>query len=179
MEGVIAVVTTVAYDFAPKNWAFCNGQQMAIAQNQALFSLVGTTYGGNGVTTFALPDLRGRSPIGVGQGPGLSNITLGEVTGSENVSLSTANIPPHVHNGQVQVKLQADTTSSETTPDGFYPAQIPTGYASAAGANKLMQAPNYTPVVGTAGGGQPISVLQPYLVMNYVICLYGLFPSRN
>jgi microcystin-dependent protein len=99
MEGVLAVVTCFAADFAPKNWALCSGQILQISTNQALFSLLGTTYGGNGIQTFGLPDLRGRTPVSAGQGPGLSNYNLGQVTGAESVTLTTPNLPSHIHTG--------------------------------------------------------------------------------
>jgi microcystin-dependent protein len=97
MDGTIAEIRLFAGNFAPRNWAFCNGQIMAISQNTALFSILGTTFGGNGQTTFALPDFRGRFPVGPGQGPGLTNHDLGEVSGSETVTLSTAQMPLHTH----------------------------------------------------------------------------------
>src|SRR5436189_142599 len=107
MEGVIAVVTCFAADFAPKNWAFCNGQLLAISTNQALFSLLGTTYGGNGVQTFGLPDLRGRTPVSPGQGNGLSNYALGQSAGAESVSVTGNNMPAHNHNGNITLQLDA------------------------------------------------------------------------
>lgn len=180
MEGVMAVVTMVAYDFAPKNWAYCNGQVLGIAQNQALFSLLGTTYGGNGVTTFALPNLMGRIPVGLGQGPGLSNYTLGEVTGTETTTLTINNMPAHVHNGNINVTPKGGTSGDQRTTDGTYPGDSPNGYAATATPGTFMQGPNViSTTIGTAGGGQPFSILSPYLTLNYVICMYGIFPSRN
>ncbi len=180
MEGVMAVVTMVAYDFAPKNWGYCNGQLLAIAQNTALFSLLGTTYGGNGVTTFALPNLQGRVPVGVGQGPGLSNCTLGEVTGTETQILTINNLPPHTHNGNINVTPKGGNSADERTTDGTYPGQSTNGYATTATANTFMQNPNViSTTIGIAGSNMPFSILSPYLVLNYVICMYGIFPSRN
>lgn len=179
MEGYIGVVTTVAYDFAPKNWASCNGQLLSIAQNQALFSILGTTYGGNGVTTFALPDMRSRTAMGTGQGGGLPFISLGEMSGSETVTLSINNLPSHMHNGNVSFRMQASNSgASEPTPDGTYINGFTNGFSNAA-SNVQMLAPAYTATIGTAGSSQPIEVLSPYLVLNYVICMYGIFPSRN
>src|SRR5689334_22706995 len=109
MEGVYGVVTCFAGNFAPRNWATCDGQILSISQNTALFSILGTTYGGNGQTTFALPDLRGRAPISSGQGPGLTNYSLGESLGSETTTLTISNLPAHNHNGQATVQLKADS----------------------------------------------------------------------
>lgn len=180
MEGVMAVVTMVAYDFAPKNWAYCNGQILPIAQNQALFSLLGTTFGGNGVNTFALPNMQSRVPVGTGQGGGLSNYTLGEVIGSETTTLNINNLPPHVHNGNVNVTPRGSNSADDRGPNSNVPSQITNGYASTPTANTFMQGPNVTSTtIGTAGASQPFEILTPYLALNYVICMYGIFPSRN
>jgi microcystin-dependent protein len=160
----------VPYNFAPRGWAFCNGQILSIAQNTALFSLLGTTYGGNGTTTFALPDLRGRCALSSGQGPGLSNYALGEVTGNESVTLITSQIPPHNHN-----VAAVDDDPSTAIPTNALPSNIAAkGYSSAA-ANATMK-PTMLSVVG---GGQPHTNVQPLLVLNYCIALEGIFPSRN
>ena len=180
MEGTLAVITCFAGDFAPRGWAFCNGQVLAINTNQALFSLLGTTYGGNGQTTFALPDLRGRVPISQGQGPGLSSYTLGQVGGSASITLTTANLPSHNHNGNVQLSMQAESgNANETAPDGFYPAQFPAAYGTTPVSGIVMRAPTYTATIQNAGSNQPLPLMPPYLGMNYVICLQGIFPSRN
>jgi len=178
MEGVLAVVTCFAADFAPRNWAFCNGQAMPIASNQALFSLLGTTYGGNGVTTFNLPDLRGRTPLSSGQGPGLSSYALGQISGSEAVTLSIPNLPPHIHNGAVNLQLDADSSDGTVArPTNTFPALLTGAYAAT--ASGAMATPTYAATIGTAGGSQPVSILSPYLAINYIICLAGIFPSRN
>ena len=180
MEGVMAVVTMVAYDFAPKNWAYCDGQLLSIAQNTALFSLLGTTYGGNGVQTFGLPDMRGRIPVGTGQGSGLSNYTLGEVTGSESATLTINTMPSHVHNGNINVTPKGGNSADDPNSIGNWPGQVANGYASTATANTFMQGPNIiSQTIGTAGSNQPFSLLTPYLTLNFVICMYGIFPSRN
>lgn len=180
MEGVMAVVTMVAYDFAPKNWAYCNGQILPIAQNQALFSLLGTTYGGNGVNTFALPNMQSRIPVGVGQAQGLSNYTLGEVTGTEAVILTVSNLPPHLHNGNITVTPKGSNSADELAPGGNSPGQIANGYATTLTPAIFMQGPNViSTTIGASGGNQPFSILEPYLAVNYVICMYGIFPSRN
>lgn len=176
----MAVVTMVGYDFAPKNWASCNGQLMSISQNTALFSLLGTTYGGNGIQTFGLPDLRGRIPVGTGQGSGLSMYTLGEVSGTENVLLNANNLPPHTHNGNVNIIVKGGTGQDSPDPAGFYPGPITNGYTSAGTAGNNMAAPTYTnTTIGASGSSQPVSLLTPYLTVNFVICMYGIFPSRN
>jgi microcystin-dependent protein len=180
MEGVLAVVTCFAADFAPRGWAFCSGQLLPISQNMALFSLLGTTFGGNGQTTFALPDMRGRTAISQGQGPGLSNYTLGEATGSETVTLTVNNMPSHTHNGTALFTLQADSNpGGDPAPDFNYPANFANAYAPAPTPGINMQPPTYTGAINAAGGGQPVPLLSPYLGMNYIICLQGIFPSRN
>lgn len=162
-------ITLFPYNFAPRGWAFCGGQILSIAQNTALFSLLGTTYGGNGQTTFALPDLRGRVPVSSGQGPGLSNYTLGEISGTETVTLNLTQIPSHNH--QVSC-LNSDATSGK--PSGNILAAGPTAYVQPPG-NSFMAAAMIQP----AGGNQPIGILQPSLCLNYCIALEGIFPSRN
>ncbi len=179
MEGTMAVVTTWAADFAPKNWAYCYGQLLSIAQNQALFSLLGTTYGGDGRTTFGLPDLRGRMPLGTGQLAGGENYVMGEVSGKPTITLTIANLPAHNHNGNASIALQAngtDGTSGE--PGGNYPGSLTNGY-STGNPDGTMKAPVYNAIIGTAGASIPYSNQSPYLALNYIICMYGIFPSRN
>jgi microcystin-dependent protein len=176
----MAVVTIVAYDFAPKNWAYCNGQILPIAQNQALFSLLGTTYGGNGVNTFALPNMMGRVPVGTGQSTTGTVYTLGEVTGTENTTLTINNLPPHVHNGTVTITPRAGNSQDDLTPIPNYPGDIANGYSPTPTPSTFMQGPKIiSSTLGASGGNQPFSILTPYLTLNYVICMYGLFPSRN
>lgn len=169
----IGQISLFAGNFPPRNWAFCDGQLLSIAQNTALFSLLGTTYGGNGQTTFALPDLRGRVPMHPGNGPGLTPHTLGEIAGSENVTLISSQMPAHSHfvNGVASGGNQA-------SPAGNLPAIESTGtsldYSNAA-ANANMNAG----MIGTAGGNQPHTNLQPYTCVNFIICLFGIYPSRN
>jgi microcystin-dependent protein len=182
MEGTIAEIRMFAGTFAPRNWAFCAGQLMSISQNTALFSILGTTYGGNGQTTFGLPDLRSRVPKGTGQGPGLTNISLGEVSGTETVTLLTTQMPAHSHTatGTLAVNQNPGTASN---PVGNFLAggQDPTAnpiptYASAAAGGNLN---GLTVAVGISGNSQPVPINNPYLGMNYIICLFGIFPSRN
>lgn len=159
-----------AFNFPPKGWAFCDGQTLPINQNVALFSLLGTTYGGNGVNTFRLPDLQGRVPLHAGQG----DIPLGTVGGLENVSLIQAELPAHAHG----ISGTGDLANA-SAPGGALPAAKPRGginrYASPAAGDTVM-APQ---AVSPAGGGQPHSNMQPYLVLNWLIALQGIFPSRN
>jgi microcystin-dependent protein len=180
MEGYIGTVTMFAGNFAPKTWAFCQGQIINIASNTALFSILGTTYGGNGTTTFGLPDLRGRSVVSTGQGPGLSMYALGQVTGSPTQTLNSMNMAVHVH----PVAITA-APKSATTAD----AQVPTTatYAPDAGGNpyytydnSAQMAPyNLSLTMTPSGGNQPFSIQHPFLGMNYVICLQGIYPARN
>jgi len=164
------------YDWAPKTYALCQGQQLSIQQNAALFSLLGTFYGGNGVTTFALPDLRGRTCISQFQGPGLPDYTIGEQTGTENVTLLTTNLPQHNH--LMSVSNAASTVSDPT--NGFL-SQGPI-VDSATVATYTTTAPNgfmNAQSLATAGANLPVSILQPYLAINFSIALAGIFPSRN
>ena len=174
-EPFLGMIMIVPYNFAPRGWAFCNGQILPIAQNTALFSLLGTTFGGNGQTTFALPDLRGRVPNSSGQGPGLSSYDLGQVSGTESETITINQMPAHNH--QVAC-LQGEATSPR--PQGNFLAilTVPTDSNSllyAATADALMAPTSIT----NTGGSQPISLLQPYLTLNFCIALEGIFPSRN
>jgi microcystin-dependent protein len=171
-EPFIGQMCAFGFNFAPRNWAMCNGQILSIAQNTALFSLLGTTYGGNGQTTFALPDLRGRVGIHFGQGPGLSPYALGQVGGSETETLTINNLPGHTH------------TFAPKCVDGDASFTIPTGHVLANTAANIYAAPAGTDVMaggntGIAGGSQPFQSLPPYLAINWCICLNGIFPSRN
>jgi microcystin-dependent protein len=181
MDEFLAIIKIFAGNFAPRGWAFCQGQVLSIAQNTALFSLLGTTYGGNGQTTFALPDLRGRMPIGAGQGPGLSNYTLGEVGGNENVTLLLNNMPPHNHpvTGTVQIPVNGDSANIDS-PDGSYPGPANSNiYSTQAGPGQFLGNPTVNLTTGIMGSGQPVAINNPYLAINYIICLEGIFPSRN
>ena len=162
--GFIGEIRIYAFGFAPRFWAQCNGQSLPIAQNQALFSILGTTYGGNGVTTFNLPDLRSRTPFHTG-----TNFSLGQVGGSENVTLISNQMPQHNH--LMNANSGAPTTGS---PAGNFVAQSPSNAYSAT-ANTTMNAAD----IGNAGGNQPHSNLSPYLTLNICIALSGIFPSRN
>lgn len=181
MEGTIAEIRMFAGTFAPKNWAFCRGQVMPIASNTALFSIVGTTYGGNGTTTFALPDYQGRASIGAGQGPGLSEYVLGEKLGTESNVLSPVNMAAHSHavTGTVSIGSNSEDPNRDS-PTAAVPTLSggPMLYSTTTD-NSLMAPATQNLTTGLTGNAGPYSKLQPYLGMNYIICLYGIFPSRN
>ena len=162
----IGQIVLFAGNFAPRGWALCNGQLLPISQNTALFSILGTTYGGNGQTTFALPDLRGRVAVSSGQGPGLTPRSLGEMAGSETVTLTASQMPAHTH--AVNATNNGQTTNR---PQSAVPAKG--GTYSTASPDTTMNA------VGNAGGSQPHDNLPPYTTLNYIIALEGIFPSRN
>ncbi|HEY5892926.1 MAG TPA: tail fiber protein [Chthoniobacterales bacterium] len=169
-EPFIGQLMLVPYNFAPRGWAFCNGQLLSIAQNTALFSLLGTTYGGDGRTTFGLPDLRGRAALSSGQGPGLQNYDLGQVGGTETVSLTVPQIPAHSH----LVSATADDPAFPRPTNALLANISPAGYTGST-ANTTM-APS---MIQPTGGNVPHDNLSPYLTLNYVIALEGIFPSRN
>jgi microcystin-dependent protein len=181
MEGTIAEIRMFAGTFAPRNWAFCSNQIMPIAQNTALFSILGTTYGGNGQTTFALPDFRGRVAVGTGQGPGLANIVLGQISGSPSVTLTTATMPAHNHTltGAVTPTANNDGTNLINNPTGARLGATGNMFTTATDEQVNMAPAVSTLAVGVTGSSQPFSIMPPYLGMNYIICLFGIFPSRN
>ena len=160
-------------NFAPRGYAICAGQILSIAQNTALFSLLGTTYGGNGQTTFALPDLRGRVPVGQGQGPGLANKTLGEVAGVEAVTLIATQMPAHTHplKAVKEVGDASDPTNALLANTGALDRE----YKSTPGTSTTMS----SAAIGVTGGSQPHDNMPPYLVLNMYIAMEGIFPSRN
>ena len=160
-------------NFAPRGNALCNGQLLAISQNTALFSILGTTYGGNGTSNFALPDLRGRVPIHMGQGPGLSNYVLGQQDGSEAVTLNTTQIPSHTHiaNCHSEAGNSKDPTNNVWSKDA--------GVSSAVFSNATPDGIMNPNAIAPAGGNQPHTNIQPYLTITFIIALEGIFPSRN
>jgi microcystin-dependent protein len=181
IEPYMANVTIFAGTFAPRGWMFCNGQLLAIAQYDALFALIGTTYGGDGQTTFALPDLRSRVAINTGQGGGLSNYIIGQAGGTESITVTTNQLPTHTHSfisltGNPGASGIAGTANIAT---GNVPALTTNiqSYDSAGAASLLQSSMNTTTPI--SGGNQPMEILPPYLAMNYIICVEGIFPSRN
>ena len=185
MESYIGQIFLFAGDFAPKNFALCNGQILSIAQNQALFSILGTTYGGNGVNTFGLPDLRGAALVSAGQAPGRSFYALGQVGGSENVTLNQTQLPVHIHTTAtptVPLTINvSEATPDATSPDGAVPAKYDAAPLFAAAPDTSTALGGVTPAIsiGVAGSSQPVPTLPPYLVLNYCICINGLYPPRN
>jgi microcystin-dependent protein len=163
-------IMIVPYNFAPRGWQTCDGQLMSIAQNTALFSLLGTTYGGDGRTTFALPDLRGRVPIGMGQGPGLISYNEGDQGGEETVTLTLFQIPNHTH-----VPLGSPTVANTGSPAGANWA-MPRVLLYSSGAPSVVMS---GAALGSTGGNQPHDNMKPYLVMTYIIAIVGIFPSRG
>lgn len=169
-EPFIAEIRIFASTFAPSGWADCNGAILPIAQNTALFSLVGTTFGGDGRTSFGLPNLQGRAPMHPGTGPGLTSRQLGETGGSATVTLNASSLPAHTH------ALQASTDEATTSQaDGKLPA-VTREDAYATGGTTASMSPGAVQLVG---GGQAHNNLQPYLVLRFIIALQGIFPSRS
>jgi microcystin-dependent protein len=181
MDGVIGYVTAFAGNFAPRNWAMCQGQIMAISQNTALFSILGTTYGGNGQTTFALPDLRGRTAVGAGQAPGLSPYSLGQVGGVEFTVMTSNQMAAHTHPAVMKITPGANTTPDSDVPTNCVYASPVTGdQVYSGGASVAMKTYPGTLVTGNSpGGSSPFSTLHPVLALNYLVCLQGVFPARN
>jgi len=170
-------ILLVGFNFAPQGWAFCNGQLLPINQFQALFALLGTTYGGNGQTTFALPDLRSRVPVHMGQGNGLSLYQIGEIAGVESVTLSTAQMPGHVHAIHAD---QAPAAVVQTPANNFLAAGIASGRPADNYSPTLSSQVSLNPAsVTSVGGSQPHNNIQPVLAMNYIIALQGIFPTQN
>lgn len=174
MEPFIGQIQPLGFYFAPLGWATCDGQLMSIAQYTALFSLLGTTYGGDGMTTFALPDLRGRAMLHQGQGPGLSFRTIGEMAGTQTNTLMVSNLPAHNHPVQMPVNNAAPNTDE---PANAFLAAAASGdaYNSAAGANQFYGSFS----TGLTGSNSPVNNMQPYLVINVCIALEGIYPSLN
>ncbi|HKJ30315.1 MAG TPA: tail fiber protein [Balneolales bacterium] len=198
MEGTIGEIRMFAGNFAPRDWEFCNGQLIAISQNQALFSVIGTIYGGDGRTTFGLPDLRGRMPVGAGQGPGLSGRRLGEKEGTENVTLNVSQIPSHNHKAtatpNLTANIQANSANATTgAPGNNYLAQsiYPTGRGASDPVNTYSDSSDGTKINGgtvdgsidvnveNTGNSQAHNNMQPFLGMNFIICVNGLYPERQ
>lgn len=185
MDEYIGIVKIFAGTFAPKGWMFCQGQILSIAQNTALFSILGTTYGGDGVTTFALPNLGGLVPTGAGSSPvSGTRYIMGEIGGGESVTLGIPNMPAHVHNPKIHASSanaaysQPKATSVLAAPGKPAGRDYENTYAfSDATPDVVMGATSVTEDV--VGGSQPFKIMQPFMVMNYIICLQGLYPPRD
>lgn len=222
-EPFLGEIRMVGFNFAPLGWAFCQGQTMSIAQNSALFALLGTTFGGNGTSTFGLPDLRGRSPVGFGNGPGLTPITQGQLAGAETVTLTGAQLPQHTHaatfagqpgaisgslNTSVSVDIGTNVSSAMVPPttgattylsattgkvglnnvsfNGLYTSTAPDstkaklgGISASTSAGSLSATAAGTVAVAPAGNSQPVQLRNPFLGLNFIIALEGIFPSRQ
>lgn len=190
-EPFIGEIILVGFNFAPQGWAFCDGSLLPISENDTLFALIGTTYGGDGQTTFGLPDLRGRVPIGTGQGQGLpSSYTLGESGGTETITLTSQQMPAHAHVLDARSVATArcrNESANSPSPVGHVPAIEAAGVtmtysnqppdAAMAGAALVFNGINLSLSLQNAGGSQPHDNMQPFLTMNYCISLFGIFPS--
>jgi len=172
-EPFLSEIRMLAFNFAPRGWSLCDGQLLPIAQNQALFALLGTTFGGDGVQTFGLPDLRSRAPVHFGQGPGGSLYSLGQRGGVENHVLTTAELPPHLH-------VPAASASAATSGAASAGMALATPAASKPYRNgSTTLVPVAAGATAFAGGSQPHTNMQPYLTVLFAIALQGIFPSRN
>lgn len=168
----VAEIRIFGFNFAPRGWAFCNGQLLPLSQNTALFSLLGTTYGGNGKSNFALPNLQGSAPMFYGQGPGLSFRDIGETGGSTTVTLLTSEMPAHNHN---EIARPTAFIPPTDTPVGNVGGRSNSRPYNSTGPNGVMGAT----AVGLQGGSQPHNNLMPYLTLNFCIALQGVFPPRT
>ena len=168
----IGEIRLFGFDFAPTGWAQCNGQLLAINQNTALFSILGVTYGGNGTTTFALPNLLGQAPLGAGQGPGLSDRVLGESGGEAVVTLLNSQMPAHTHTAAASTNVGDQSTPANTLWATGAGGRGQNFYATGADVAMSSQA------IGPAGGSQPHNNLPPYLALNFCICMVGIYPPR-
>ncbi|MGV6852570.1 MAG: phage tail protein [bacterium] len=173
MDGYMGEIRMFAGTFAPVHWALCQGQLLPISGNDALFSILGTTYGGDGRTTFALPDMRGRAPMQAGQGPGLPNYDLGRRGGSPENVLTTAQLPEHTHAGTMHAETRPASTDS---PSGNLLAVAPVYSPANPRPDHTLHADSLK--IEPMGGSQPFSIESPYQVVNFIICMEGTYPSR-
>lgn len=180
----IGQIFLFAGSFAPRGFMLCNGALLSIQQNQALFSILGTTYGGNGTTTFALPDLRGAATISTGQAPGRSSYALGQTGGAESTTLNANQLASHAHAVTATVTINAsDSRADATSPNGAVPAQnTETPVYAASPDNATTMSANAATVavtIGAVGSSLPVPTIMPFLTLNYCICVQGVYPSRN
>lgn len=173
----IAQICLFGGTFAPRSWANCAGQLLPIDQFDALFALIGTTYGGDGQSTFGLPDFRGRIPVGAGQGPGLSSYVLGQKAGTSNVTVLQSQMPGHTHTGNIAIGASSQGGNIGNPANAIVSGAASPFYTAATQSNGFFAGSSAT--VQPAGGNQPIEVLMPYLGINYIIALEGIFPARN
>lgn len=183
MEGYISEIRMFAGNFAPMSWAFCNGSLQSIANNTALFSLIGTTFGGDGQTTFGLPDLRSRVAIHNGQSAGLSSYQLGQMGGAESVTLTALNVGGHTHavSGNAALRVASGEGTTPVAVNNFLAGNGDAIYSSATDNSVMAPASlsGVTVAAQTPSGNTPINTVQPYIAMNFIICLEGIYPSRN
>jgi microcystin-dependent protein len=191
MDPFLAEIVMFGGNFAPRGWAFCDGQLLPISQYSALFSILGTTYGGDGRTTFALPDMRGRAAIHAGNGPGLSDRRLGAKGGSETNTLNTTQLPSHNHTGTGKLVV-SNAPAAASDPTGGVPAVANGRVVSGAGNGGQVQVNGWgttgnghganngvAVTINNTGGNQSVNNMQPWLAINYIIALQGVFPSRS
>lgn len=177
MEGIMGVVVCFAGSYIPRDWQSCDGQSLSITTYPLLFKLLGTRYGGDGVTTFMLPDLGGRTAVSAGQSPAY-NYRLGEPAGAASVTLGINNLPIHTHSGEITLYLGANSSpGSESTVNDGVPADFTGAYATSGDSTMLM--PDYQVAIQPAGSGDPVNIRSPYLVITHIICVKGIFPSRS
>jgi microcystin-dependent protein len=180
MDPFIGEIRAVGFNYAPRGWAFCDGATLQIRSNTALFAILGTTYGGDGQSTFRLPDLRGRIVVHAGQGPGLSRYPLGSVSGTENVILALPQLAAHTHGLGTDIAVSANNAAgSGTTPTGNVPAVNSGVQQYSPSADTAMAAGSVGGTAANVGGGQAHSNMMPYLTLNYIIATTGIFPPRS
>lgn len=177
MDAFLGEIRMMGFGIVPRGWQQCNGQLLSISSNQALFALLGTTFGGNGVQTFGLPDLRGRVTMGFGQGPGLQTYVMGQVAGTQSVTLLTTNMPAHIH--PIAGTLKANVSPAGNNPTDSYPAQSTVTQYSTGTSNANMGGTTLSGNTDMTGGNQPHENRQPLMAMNYCIATQGIFPSRS
>jgi microcystin-dependent protein len=177
MDGYLGAISIFAGNYAPYGWTFCNGQSLSVQNYQALFALIGYTFGGSGAQ-FNLPDLRGRAPVGAGSTTTTPSYNAGQQAGVDTITLSIDNIPPHSHNGFIDLSLGCDTSSpGMPDPVGHYPTAYMGAYSQQASAN--MPVPDITNLsISSTGEGKPVTPRSPYLAVNFIVCLQGIYPDR-
>jgi len=200
-EPLVGQIMLFGGNYAPRGWAFCDGQLLSISEYPTLYSVIGTYYGGDGTTTFGLPDLRGRAAIGAGYGPGLSPYQVGQMGGSEYTLLTHANLPSHSHAAAISGTatatgaIRTSDTATQASPDGAYPAPLTAsfggehveakGYGTVPSGNTMasddlnVDLSSVSVATGNTGGGEPVYHLQPYTATRYIIALDGVYPARN
>jgi microcystin-dependent protein len=182
MEPFIGQIAIFGFNFTPPGWAQCNGQLLSIFENSALFALIGTTYGGDGQTTFALPDLRGRRPIHQGQRPGGATYVIGQAGGSETTAITSSRLPSHTHPAAVAMTIPAAGaigTSRNPVGNVFAASSGGEGYAAPSKANGTSAPVTVQATVGSTGGNQSVPVINPFQIFNYCIAIDGIFPSQS